>query len=148
MFWYCWYAYVHYPPRREHVKMEKDFTVLLAPWFPGGVEPSDLHSKVQVRFLKLCWWTPPPSHSPAHFPSGRPATWLQIPGEEEEWRGEETAAKEENLENIEQSQNLNMNHPSGSLWNVFQVKLDGWFIYSGLFWKTYCIQTENNKFFI
>lgn len=117
---------------------QKHCTVLRVLWVPGGAELSDLHSIAQVQFLKLCWRTPPPSRSPAHFPSGRPATWLQTPGEEEVWRGEERAAEEETLENIIQSQNLNINHHSGSLWNRFQNKLDWWFINSCLLWKTYC----------
>lgn len=90
-------------------------TVLPELWVPGGAEPSDPRSEDQVRFLKRCWWTPPPSRSPARSPSGRPATWPPTPGAEEGWRGEETAAAEESLEINSQYQRLTLNHQWFSL---------------------------------
>lgn len=71
---------------------------LPGPWVPVEVQLSGLRSKVLGQFLTPLWWTPPPSRSPAHVLSGWPATWLQTPGEEEVWRGEEMAAGEESLE--------------------------------------------------
>ena len=73
-------------------------------WVPGGVGLFDLHSVVQGQFLWLCWWSLPPSHTRARSPSVWCATWLQTPGAGGVWRGEETAAAEEHLENVVQQQ--------------------------------------------